>query len=132
MSEILKSPILIGALYTVLIYYLFKKMMAKRKLQKNFIKKVDAKEFNEIKGKQQLIDVRSKDQFKVKRIHGARNIPMTSINSAENKLFKDKTVFLYCNSGKTAVKASKKLLKQGFADIVVMKDNLDNYPGKFN
>ncbi len=130
MSEILTNKYFLLGLYAVFIYMLFKTIRKRKQEKSSIVKYLKADEFRDYKGKNQIIDVRPKDQFKTEKIHGARNIPISDIKSAEHKLFKDKTVFLYCNTGKTAKKAAHKLGRQGFYDIVVLNDKFDNYTGK--
>lgn len=116
--------------WTIVVSFIFIKFGKKRVDRKDHITSVNAKEFNELKNKNQLIDVREKSVFKEEHIVGARNIPISNLKYAENKLFKNKPVYLYCNTGKTAAKGAKILLDQGYQELVVMKDNLQNYPGK--
>lgn len=102
----------------------------RRRDKNNFITEVSPEEFSQLGNKNQLIDVRSKNEFKSGKIHGARNIPVQDIGSAQNKLFKNKPVYIYCASGKRASRAARILIKQGFTDIVVMKGKFSDYPGK--
>ncbi len=118
------------AAWTILISIIFSKFTIDRRKRKDHVTVVNANEFANLKNKNQLVDVRDKEQFNKEHIVGARNIPLKSLNSAETKLFKNKPVYLYCNSGKTALKGASILLKQDFNEIVVMKDKLENYPSK--
>lgn len=115
-----------GLLFGVVINIYLKR----HKEKKQFITELKANQFEKLKNKSQLVDVRSKDQFEQERILGARNIPIGNLKSAESKLFKNKPVYLYCNTGRTAQKASRILVKQGYREIIVLKDNLSNYNGK--
>lgn len=102
-----------------------------RKERKDHVTALKANDFRDLKNKNQLIDVRDKEAFKTEHIVGARNITMDQIkNGVDRKLFKNKPVYIYCESGKRAGKAATLLVKQGFNDIIIMKDSLSNYTGK--
>lgn len=118
--------------WTIAVSFIFVRISKKRTERKDHITYVNANEFNNLKSKNQLIDVREKSTFKENHIVGARNIPISDLKYAENKIFKNKPVYLYCTTGKTATKAAKLLIEQGYSEIIVMKDSITNYPGKLS
>ena len=65
----------------------------------------------------QLVDVRTADEFEEGHIEGAQNIDVnqnTFAQEAEDKLYKDKPVAVYCRSGRRSVKAANILTEKGF------------------
>jgi len=67
-----------------------------------------------------ILDVRTLDEFKMKHIPGAINIPNEAIGSKEiDKLpDKDQLILVYCRSGNRSKQASEKLVKLGYTNIV--------------
>ncbi len=73
------------------------------------------------KGKVQLVDVRTAKEFKAGHIKGAKNFDFFSsgqFKSGMESLDKNKTVYLYCQSGNRSQKAANKLVDAGFEEIV--------------
>ncbi len=64
-----------------------------------------------------LIDVRPKEVFEAKTIHGALNIPISEIRKRLDEIPKDKKVVLFCNTGHTSYIASRILEQNGFNNI---------------
>lgn len=66
-----------------------------------------------------LLDVRTHDEFKTGHIKGAILIPIQELESRLNEILnqKDKTILIYCRSGRRSVKASKILYRNGFRNI---------------
>lgn len=65
----------------------------------------------------QLVDVRTADEFEEGHIEGAQNIDVnqnTFAQEAEDKLYKDKPVAVYCRSGRRSAKAANILTEKGF------------------
>lgn len=126
----MNTNIFLIAAWSIVVGVFFSRMMKKQKNKKETVTLVKAEEFNQITNKNQLIDVRDSESYNNEHIVGARNITVSNLKkSAESKLFKDKPIYLYCNSGTTAKRAAKILVNQGFQKIVVLNDSLDNYPG---
>lgn len=71
-----------------------------------------------------LLDVRPLADYEKVHIPGANHLDVTDpdfINKAETTLPKDKTIAVYCNTGKRSALAQQELEKLGFKVI-----NLDN------
>ena len=67
-----------------------------------------------------ILDVRTPDEFKVKHIPNAINIPnenigLTEISELPNK---EQLILVYCRSGNRSKQASEKLVKLGYTNIV--------------
>lgn len=60
-----------------------------------------------------LLDVRTKEEYQESHIKGAQNIPYDSLNE-KTKLDKEKTIFVYCQSGKRSKIAYNTLKKLGY------------------
>ncbi len=124
--------LLLAALYGIVLAVLFQTVYKRHKTYKKRITKVKADKFEKLKVQAQLIDVRSKDEFKQNKILGARNIPIGDFGNIESKLLKNKSVCVYCASGKRALKAGKKLANAGYINVIVLNDKLSNYKGKMS
>ncbi len=124
--------LILAALYGVLLAVVFQTVYKRQRTYRSKITKVKAADFEKKKVQTQLIDVRTKDEFKQGKIVGARNIPIGDFNNIETKIIKTKPVSVYCASGKRAKKAAKKLANSGYANIIVMNDKLVNYKGKMS
>ena len=64
-----------------------------------------------------LLDVRKPDEFSDGHIHGAANLDVTDPDFTEKalkELPKDKTIAVYCGSGKRSAMAASKLTDAGF------------------
>ncbi|MBP6063273.1 MAG: hypothetical protein KBE73_02270 [Fusobacteriaceae bacterium] len=64
-----------------------------------------------------IIDVRVKDQYLEKHIHGAINIPLAEIKEHINELPKDKKIVTYCNGGTSG----------GIASLILRESGLEAY-----
>lgn len=65
-----------------------------------------------------LIDVRTPDEYRTKRIPGSVNIPLDEIEKAERAVpQKDTTLFVYCLSGARASSACSRLVKMGYTHV---------------
>ena len=60
-----------------------------------------------------IVDVRALDEYTTGHVKGAINIPYDTIN-ANTKLDKDKTIVVYCKSGKRSKIAYDKLKELGY------------------
>jgi len=71
----------------------------------------------------QLIDVRTEKEFSQGHIEKAKNFDIQSekFNELALTLDKNKSVYLYCRSGKRSKKASIQLQKLGFKEIYDLK-----------
>jgi rhodanese-related sulfurtransferase len=66
-----------------------------------------------------VLDVRTAADFKAGHIKGAKNIPLSSLDSAIAGMSEDKNkpILVYCNSGNTVNRAIKALRKAGFEQV---------------
>ncbi|MFV8353536.1 thioredoxin domain-containing protein [Flavobacterium sp. XS2P14] len=93
------------------------------------IKTIDAKAFAEkiaTTPKQQILDVRTPDEFSSDHIENAKNINWlgsTFISDVE-KMDKSVPVFVYCKSGGRSQKAAEKLNKLGFTTIYQLEGGI--------
>ena len=87
-------------------------------------------EFSKDLRKVQLIDIREKDKFNHGHILGARNIPMSTFQMKKSGIRKDIPVYLYDQSGNTALRAARLLKKDGHKDINILKKGISQWKGK--
>ena len=71
-----------------------------------------------------LIDVREPSEYKLKSINGAKSMPLNDIENGKlireiESISKEKTIYLYCQSGKRSVKAIAELSKYKIQGINV-------------
>ncbi|MGG2016605.1 rhodanese-like domain-containing protein [Bacillus sp. S10(2024)] len=84
------------------------------------VKNISGKELkDEMKKKnKQLIDVRTRGEFRGNHIPGFRNMPLNELIQQANSLDKNKEVIVICQSGMRSKQAAKILKKMGFKHIV--------------
>jgi rhodanese-related sulfurtransferase len=74
-----------------------------------------------------VLDVRDPGEFGTGHIIGAKNVPLSRIDSAGSEIAakrKDKPVIVYCDDGHRAVKAASALRSQGFGKAVSLSGGL--------
>lgn len=78
---------------------------------------------------QQLVDVRTLEEFQEGHLKSAQNICVTDDDFEENiaKLDKNKPIYLYCRSGKRSARAAKILKDLGFKEIYDMDGGYLNW-----
>mgnify|MGYP001112859496 CR=1 FL=1 len=75
-----------------------------------------------------LVDVRAADQVKEEgMITGAINVPFDSVEANLDKLPKDKTIALYCNTGTKSAEVAKQLEGLGYENIVNSIEGVKEY-----
>ena len=81
---------------------------------------------------QQLIDVRTPEEFAAGHIEGARNLNIydDDFSSRIAELDRDKPVYLYCKSGKRSAKAAEALKKLDFPEIYELKGGYKAWPAQ--
>ncbi|ENQ3077517.1 rhodanese-like domain-containing protein [Bacillus cereus] len=84
------------------------------------VKNISGKELkDEMKKKnKQLIDVRTRGEFRGNHIPGFRNMPLNELIQQANSLDKNKEVIVICQSGMRSKQAAKVLKKMGFKHII--------------
>ena len=88
------------------------------------------KSFNELirNGNTQLVDVRTAEEFFEGHLPGALNIDMKKsdfMEQARRQLTKDKTVAVYCRSGRRSATAAEWLAKEGYR-VVNLKEGIQS------
>ena len=89
--------------------------------QKNY-GDADVKGFSELLGKPEVVvlDVRTADEFNEGHIENALNIDINQSNFLEKvkeTLHKDKTIAVYCRSGRRSAKAAERLSSEGYKAV---------------
>ena len=72
-------------------------------------------ELKALSDKEQLIDVRTKEEVALGTIHNAINHPIKAIDTFD--LPKDRTYYVFCKSGRRSARASEFLSDQGYEII---------------
>ncbi|MDF2547694.1 MAG: hypothetical protein K0R93_2592 [Anaerosolibacter sp.] len=78
-----------------------------------------------------IVDVRPEEQVKEEgMINGAINVPFDAVETNLDKLPKDKTIAVYCNTGTKSVEAAGKLEALGYEHVVNSIDGVKEYAFK--
>lgn len=89
--------------------------------QNSVVENIDAEKFKELisKGDGILLDVRTPEETAQGHLKGAVFINYNDENfeTQLNKLEKDKTVFVYCRSGRRSANAAELMQKNGFKEV---------------
>ncbi|KRN32461.1 rhodanese-like domain-containing protein [Weissella halotolerans] len=91
---------------------------------------LDSHDFEEQGRGHQIIDLRDAGAFKVKHVFGARNIPYAMLQENHAALRRDKPVFLYDSNMQLASRMAKKLHKDGYENIYILKGGFTMYDGR--
>ena len=79
----------------------------------------DAKRLIESGDISQILDIRTKTEYDIGHFPDSIHIPVDKIDkNTVEKLDKDKTTLVYCNTGQRARYAANKLSKLGFKEVV--------------
>ncbi|MDA8622165.1 rhodanese-like domain-containing protein [Psychrosphaera sp.] len=93
--------------------------------------KISAEEYLKNKANYQLLDVRSPSEFTEGHIQGALNIPHHAIIDELDKLKSiDKTIVVYCRSGRRAQKAEAMMRKNGIKDFIHLDGDMLGWKAK--
>ena len=78
-----------------------------------------------------ILDVRTAEEFKERRIPGAINIPNETIGNEEIPELPDKEqlILVYCRSGNRSKQASEKLAALGYTNIIEF-GGINDWPGE--
>lgn len=79
-----------------------------------------------------IIDVREPAEFKEFHIPGALNIPSSKYKPELFSAFEDLKIGLVCQSGQRAIKIETKLLEDGFKNIYLLKNQMQDVPNISN
>ncbi|MFQ6372343.1 rhodanese-like domain-containing protein [Shewanella sp. YIC-542] len=96
------------------------------------VKQVNPQEATLLMNKQdaQIIDVRSKDDFRRGHIVNAVNIPMAEIKNNSNtnlEKYKAKPIILVCSAGMTSAQAAELLVKKGYEQVFNLKGGMGEW-----
>ena len=70
-----------------------------------------------VKDGAQIIDVRTKSEYKSGHIKGSRNIPLNELSSRLDNIKKDKPVITCCASGMRSASAKSILKSKGYTEV---------------
>ena len=76
--------------------------------------------FNNMR-KGQLVDIRKEKLFEEDRIKGARHFTPRQLTGKFSKVRKDKSVYLYCNTGRAAKRVANKMSGMGDTAIFILE-----------
>lgn len=79
-----------------------------------------------------LIDVRSAQEFKGGHVPNAKNIPLDSLSKQVNKIPKDKTVIVICQSGMRSASACKTLIAAGYSNVLNLRGGTSSWQMQAN
>ncbi|MCM0582755.1 rhodanese-like domain-containing protein [Weissella diestrammenae] len=79
---------------------------------------------------EQIIDLRDPADFKAKHVLGARNIQLQLLLQNPAAIRKDKPVFFVDANNQGAASITRKLAKQGYPQMFVLKGGMSTYTGK--
>ncbi|MEJ6400537.1 rhodanese-like domain-containing protein [Nicoliella lavandulae] len=91
---------------------------------------IDADQFNEVKRRAQIIDVRERRDFNAGHILGARSIPYSTFRQFYGEIRPDLPVILYDQGQTVSARAAMFLHKKGYRKIFVLKSGYRNWNGK--
>jgi len=76
-----------------------------------------------------ILDVRTAQEFAAGHVPGATNMPHTSVKSQLDKLqgYKNKTIVIYCKSGRRAAMARQTLTDAGFKQLLHLNGDMDSW-----
>ncbi len=67
-----------------------------------------------------LIDLRTREEYDLYHLEGARNIPYDDLQEYKQYLSKNMTYILYCERGGSSLMAAKELSQEGFRVYTVV------------
>jgi len=79
------------------------------------------------KNSTEIIDTRTKEEFEMGHIDGAKNIPLDEIRTRFQEISKDKKIILYCAVGLRGYTASQILLQHGFTGVYNLSGGYKTY-----
>lgn len=94
---------------------------------KNSKNNLSAEDFKQKMNTGQIIDVRSKREYKSGHIINSLNIPVSNFSNNLKRIHKDKTIFMYCLSNGRATRAANILKKNGYDNVFLLKGGLTRW-----
>lgn len=76
-----------------------------------------------------FLDVRTLGEFTNGHVPGAVNIPIQTLSKYLAEVPKDRTVFVYCETGRRSTSAAEFLVESGFTNIINMKASMRGWRG---
>lgn len=76
-----------------------------------------------------FLDVRTSGEYSGGHVPGAKNIPVQVLASRLAEVPKDKTVYVYCESGVRSTKAANLLVDAGYTNVINMKASMRGWRG---
>jgi len=74
-----------------------------------------------------MLDVRSEDEFKLRALPGAINIPLSQLRQRMYELSKNEDIVIYCNHGKQGYFAYQMLVQHGFTRVKNLSGGITVY-----
>ena len=102
-------------------------IIASRRTMRKNITFLSEEDFANSMRKAQLIDIRKKDEFEAGHVNGSRNIPLVMLNKNLNKLRNDQPIYLVCNDGKLARRATAVLVMKNYSNIYGLAGGLNSW-----
>jgi rhodanese-related sulfurtransferase len=71
-----------------------------------------------------VVDVREVHEYNRGHMKGAVNIPLSQLQQCIGDIPKNRTVYLYCQSGRRSKQAAKLLGRNGYAEVVELRGGM--------
>jgi rhodanese-related sulfurtransferase len=81
-------------------------------------------------GEVSILDVRSVDAYSKGHLPDAKHIPFDELDARQSELKKNEAYLIVCVAGKTSVKASTLLAKNGYTNIYNLDGGMDQWTGE--
>lgn len=93
------------------------------------LQEIEAKTLKNLIDRQEacLIDVREPGEYASDRIPGAKLLPLTTFDPSVVNCHPDKTLVLYCQSGRRSTLVAQKLFDAGFSQVAHLKGGLPTW-----
>lgn len=93
------------------------------------LQEIDANNLKNLIDRQEadLIDVREPGEYTSDRISGAKLVPLSTFNPDSVTFDPNKTLVLYCQSGRRSTLAAQKLIDAGFSQVTHLKGGLNTW-----
>lgn len=91
---------------------------------------IDAEEFQKGIHRAQVLDLRSKDDFRAGHILGARSMPLAFLQQQYGELRSDLPIYLYDTGEALSTQGAAFLGKRGYHNIYILKGGYQKWQGK--